>query len=37
MFGVATFTVEDVRFDYNERRFITLGILEVIVITIQEI
>ena len=37
VFNGATFTIKDYRFDYNESRFITLGMLEGIVIVIAHL
>ena len=34
VFNGATFTFEDERFDYGERRFVTIGLLDTIVVVI---
>ena len=34
VFGGITFTMEDRRFDYDERRFVTLGLLRDVVVVI---
>lgn len=34
MFQGPTYTIEDDRFDYSEQRFVTLGILEELIVSI---